>query len=1287
MGIPIDLYATKQNIKHIMNRLRKLLTATVMGTTMFAMTGFLNIASAAVSDGALIKSSGNAAVYLVKGGKKYVFPNEKVYFTWYSDWNNIQVVSTSELSGIPYGGNVNVRPGTKLLNFTGETMVYAVEPGGSLRSIVSEANAIDLYGASWAKNVIDIEASLQATYTTGAPLTVGAYPVGQIVNPANTMDLYYFDGTNYRKFANEQAFVANGFNFNNVVTTTKTITAGGTPISGVEAPLAGVEGGAGSGSIPAGGSGLTVALAGNTAAAANVPQSAVQVPFLSFNVTASNDGAVVIKTVTISRGGIGAADDFSGVYLYDGATRLTTSRTVNSTSNKATFTGLNYSVPAGQTKTLTVKADMAAASINNNYFSIVAASDIDASGATVAGTFPVMGNTMVGVSQSVGTVTVAKSGSISNPKAGETGAKVAEFKLDMGTEDGTFNAITLYQVGNIANDKLSNFVLKQAGTTIASAATMTGSNVNFVLTTPMALDKGTSRVFEVYADVTSTARSGDTIRFYVDNNADVWAVGKTYGFGLGVTRTAYDNSAANGTDASWSSIDAGQLTISQKGPAVQDYATQKQDVELLRFDVASQINAEVRSTLITLTAGGTDADADNNDAGGLFNSTVANYTDIKLVDVANGSIIAGPQDLSYSVVADDASKQLTFTDTWNLESGKTRTVKVTADIANFTPQANETIKAQMDAFSGSAVKNLDTNIFVAAAEIVPNSAIVGANHNVKAGTLTTTLSATPSLQTYINGTSDVAMLGLNITAGTGKDVKVTSIMATVTGANSCDTEANCIGSAMLYDGTTLLATKNISGTTITFSNLTTMITKGTTKTLVIKTNLIKLGSVAGGTTLSFAIAAAGDVTAQDADGNSVDNIGTVTGPAHVIASAGTINATLAADDAETESQVILAGASNVVLAKYRFTATNEDLKVTKMRITLPDGTADEISTIALYDGATKLTADVSVTDAGGSDYADFNAFVADFLVLKDGNKTMTVKATLNTTANGGDSGTAITAQFADSANFEARGINSSDTVVTTTTGGDITGRSMVFRKAKLTFAEQAIGSAISNGSENEVYKWTITADGNDAAIKQLVFDVTLTDNVGTNNTLTAGSWKLFKGSTDITSLVDIHQAAGTTVEATNDLGEGTSKLIVTWNDEEMISAGGTVAYTLRSTLGGFATGADDDSIRVILNNDSSTATAGFNKLVDLDQTASQYTAGIGDGTVTAGQHHGTAAATPTVGANIIWSDWSVVSHAATLADTIGDAGGDTVVVSTSSADWSNSYLLKNLPFSGKTMTN
>lgn len=61
-----------------------------------------NAPSAAFSPGDLIKSSANASVYYyASNGKRYVFPNEKTYFSWYPDFSNIKVLSVAQLGVLP----------------------------------------------------------------------------------------------------------------------------------------------------------------------------------------------------------------------------------------------------------------------------------------------------------------------------------------------------------------------------------------------------------------------------------------------------------------------------------------------------------------------------------------------------------------------------------------------------------------------------------------------------------------------------------------------------------------------------------------------------------------------------------------------------------------------------------------------------------------------------------------------------------------------------------------------------------------------------------------------------------------------------------------------------------------------------------------------------------------------------------------------------------------------------------------------------------------------------------
>lgn len=1282
-----------------MNTVRKIFASSLVLVTILSVSGFsFNSVKAAAPDMSLIKMTGLSTVYYLKGGKRYVFPNQKTFMTWYANFSNVSTISQSELESYPLGGNVTYRPGVKLVKITTDPKVYAVGSNRTLHSIVSEANAASLWGANWAKMIDDVPDSFFTNYTVGADLTAGKYGEGQLVKMASGADVYYFDGTNFRKFASEAAFTANRFNFANVATApaSMTFTPMGSDITGMEAGLTDTAQGATGGAT---GTGLSVALSADTPASANLTYGATRVTFTKFNVTASNDGDIVLGSVTVKRSGVGSSTNFDAVYLYDGMTRLTSGQSINSTTNSVTFNNVGVTITKGTTKTLSIVADVAtSATSGSNALGIEAASAITAGGATVSGSFPVVGNMMSHTNVQGGSITIAKSGAnpLTAPKAGELQAKVAEFRLTAGSiEEVTVRSIALYQVGNISTGNLTNFNLKQAGTTVATATGMTsGGSIILNFTNPFLMAKGAVRTFDLYADVSAMARANDTTRIYLDNSADLYTTGNTYGFGVAVTRTDYDNSADDGTDSSRATIEAGQVTISFQGPAVTDYATQQQDVELFRFTIASQSNIEIRNTYLTLTAGGTDADADNNDEGGLFNSTTANYTDIKFVDVSSGAVVAGPKDVAYSVAADDTSKALTYTDVWNVNAGQTRTIKVTADLANFTPAANETIKATLNDWGGADIKNLATNQYLADGTVVPDTDIAGNTHNVKTGSLAATVAASPSVQTYINGADDIAMTGVNFLAGTGKDVKITSIKFTASGANDCALEKDCVALVKLYDGATQVGdTKQLTSNadpTVIFNNLSVVVTKGTTKTLTVKVDLNTVSGMAGSDeTLRFNITTTStDVTAQDMDGNTVGATGNITGPNHTIAPAGSLSIALAPADAESEARVVLMGKTDEVLGKFKFTAVNEALKLTRVTIELPNGTADDVNSLSLWNGATKVTGDVVVTDSN-PEYATFNNFTTDFIVPKDASATLTVKGNLNTVSGGADSGTTITATLAtDTVNdnqFEARGVNS-NTVLDDDDMTQTDAYNMVNHKTTMTLTEGTLpATTLVNGTEQEYYNFTLTADAaEDIAVKQLIFDVTFTDNT-TDDTLTLGSYRFLRGSTNLNSLVDIHAKAGTDLESANltsgGTGATTAQVIVTFASEEIIAKGTTNTYRLLATSGGFVNGDENDSVTVKLRSDASAQTAGYTYIADADTTAAQKTATLGDA---ANAMMATPGADPTLSGNdnFIWSDNATVAHLSTLTDNVGGSEGPD-----SSADWWNTFLVKNLPFTGRTMIN
>jgi len=136
-----------------------------------------------VSAGQLVKGTSSSAVYEVYNGKRYAFPNEKVFFTWYSDFSEVSTVTDDQLAAIPLAGNVTYRPGKKMIKITTDPKVYAVASGGTLRWITSETLAAAFYTDAWQHEVQDVSDAFFVNYMIGAPITnVSDYnPMGEAV--------------------------------------------------------------------------------------------------------------------------------------------------------------------------------------------------------------------------------------------------------------------------------------------------------------------------------------------------------------------------------------------------------------------------------------------------------------------------------------------------------------------------------------------------------------------------------------------------------------------------------------------------------------------------------------------------------------------------------------------------------------------------------------------------------------------------------------------------------------------------------------------------------------------------------------------------------------------------------------------------------------------------------------------------------------------------------------------------------------------------------------------------
>ncbi len=171
------------------DKVAKTVTAKVNHFTLFAILG-----EDSATGGQLVKLKCDAtnksvctAVYYVgNDGKRYVFPTEKTFYTWYSDFSGVKEISATELASYRIGGNITYKPGTRMVKITTDPKVYVVSKGGVLKEIASEAVATALFGATWNKQIDDVPDPFFVNYTVGKKVSVASDYVSATEKAAST---------------------------------------------------------------------------------------------------------------------------------------------------------------------------------------------------------------------------------------------------------------------------------------------------------------------------------------------------------------------------------------------------------------------------------------------------------------------------------------------------------------------------------------------------------------------------------------------------------------------------------------------------------------------------------------------------------------------------------------------------------------------------------------------------------------------------------------------------------------------------------------------------------------------------------------------------------------------------------------------------------------------------------------------------------------------------------------------------------------------------------------------
>ncbi|MEO5928058.1 MAG: serine protease [Patescibacteria group bacterium] len=119
----------------------------------------------------LARSPIDSTVYCLKNdGTRSVFPNDDVYYTWFSDFSGVQLLQPQELAPYRVSNNVPMKPGT-LIKIQTDPKVYLVtDLSGTIRWVETETRARELFGDGWAGFVRDVPDTFFTGYHIGSPI-------------------------------------------------------------------------------------------------------------------------------------------------------------------------------------------------------------------------------------------------------------------------------------------------------------------------------------------------------------------------------------------------------------------------------------------------------------------------------------------------------------------------------------------------------------------------------------------------------------------------------------------------------------------------------------------------------------------------------------------------------------------------------------------------------------------------------------------------------------------------------------------------------------------------------------------------------------------------------------------------------------------------------------------------------------------------------------------------------------------------------------------------------------
>lgn len=1077
------------------------------------------------------------------------------------------VATIATVSGIgslvPFAANAAIVDGD-LIRATGTFDIYIVKLVGSemYRRLILNPDIFNQYGHLKWSNVQDVAQSVVNQYTDSQLVRMdGDAKVYQLVPTGE-------DTAAKHHVLSEADFLAGGFSWNQIYVINahehNNTTTGAAYVPPVTPP-------------PTAGA-FEVKLSSTTPTAATVALGVVAQPWTKVDFKAGSE-SVTVSAVKVTKSGLHDANDVSDVRLFDGSTQLGGTQAFNTTTNQASFTGLNWVIPANTTKVLTISLSIAVGpngTVGNTIVvGVNSAADITAT-KTASGTFPVNGASFSLAGVDVGTLTVTQNSlGDANVLSGSTHQQLASWKFASATETINLSKLVVTNNGSATDADVSTFVLEYSGTVVASATSMVNGQITFNFSPVFQIPISTTRTLYLYGNIASGVITSRTFRGTINLAQNVVAAGSVTGGALEGTSGTGSFPVPASSLENIMTINQGSLvtsTYTATQPSTQDYVkgTTQRLFTALQFSAGAVEGVRVVKLVFTENGGGTCAVTD------LSNVTLYDYNPATATETQVGSS-AGLIGTTVTFGSNTANAFDT-SGLFDIAASGNKYVHVRADIPTGAATGNDC------ALSIAAVGDVKADGLSSMNDIpsgsVTGTANVAANqHNISAsGTITAALNGlSPSSSTvYANGQTGVVLAKYDLTAASGEDILVSSLQFDFweTTGQTDAAESTDIANAKLMNGTTQVGSTVASPTgTATFSpNLIVGAGKSVTLSLV-----VDIPSAASFTTATQVHAdldvSEASVTGQASGAtasvltNSADVVGN-----NLTVTTGTLDTSLV--QPPTTGNVIKAG-TGVDLLKILFTAgVAETVRVTSVKFTVagdvsssdgnPLGTSgasnnilSNVNQLGFYVDGVLQGSLKDLTTGTNIGTVTFSGLAVD--VTAGGQRTAVLKGNV---LAGGTTGNLMWAIVADNVDITATGLSSNTALATgaltgipnvaSETAGDkqdktkITVIHTLAAAGTLTVAAAAADAETTSrivlaGATNEVFskvKFTASTDEDIVVAK-----VRVVQSGGVDSDFAAGGISVWDGTTNLGSGTLASSAVDITFSPYLVVAKGTSKTI------------------------------------------------------------------------------------------------------------------------------------------------